>query len=57
MKLSKFYFTLIFISITLLLYYLSKNRENLQVEHIEVLDGVLSKTGHSHKYYGKKYVW
>ena len=57
MELSKLYLILILILISLLLYYLSKNRENLQVEHIEVLDGVLSKTGHSHKYYGKKYLW
>ncbi len=57
MKIPKLYFLLFLIFISLLLYCLSKSRENLQVEHIELLDGFLSKTGPSQKYYGKKYIW
>ena len=53
MKIPKLYFLLFFIFISLLFYYLSKTRENLQIENIEVLDGILSKTGPSQKYYGK----
>ena len=57
MKIPKLYFLLFLIFISLLLYCLSKSRENLQVEYIELLDGILSKTGPSQKYYGKKYIW
>ena len=57
MKIPKLYFLLFLIFICLLLYCLSKTHENLQVEHIELLDGFLSKTGPSQKYYGKKYIW
>ena len=57
MKIPKLYFLLFLVFIGLLLYCLSKSRENLQVEHIELLDGFLSKTGPSQKYYGKKYIW
>ena len=57
MKIPKLYFLLFLIFIGLLFYCLSKNRENLQIEHIELLDGILSKTGPSQKYYGKKYIW
>ena len=55
MKIPKLYFLLFFIFISLLFYYLSKSRENLQVEYIELIDGILSKTGPSQEYYGKKY--
>jgi len=57
MKIPKLYSLLFLIFIGLLLYCLSKTRENLQVEYIEVVDGILSKTGPSQKYYGKKYIW
>lgn len=57
MKIPKLYFLLFLIFIGLLLYCLSKTRENLQVEYIEVVDGILSRTGPSQKYYGKKYIW
>jgi hypothetical protein len=57
MKIPKLYFLLFLIFIGLLLYCLSKTRENLQVEYIEVIGGILSKTGPSQKYYGKKYIW
>lgn len=57
MKIPKLYFLLFLIFIGLLFYCLSKTRENLQVEYIELLDGILSKTGPSQEYYGKKYIW
>lgn len=57
MKIPKLYFLLFLIFIGLMLYCLCKTRENLQVEYIEVVDGILSKTGPSQKYYGKKYIW
>ena len=57
MKIPKLYFLLFLFFIGLLLYCLSKTRENLQVEYIELLDGILSKTGPSQEYYGKKYNW
>ena len=57
MKIPKLYFLLFLIFIGLLLYCLSKTRENLQVEYIELLDGILSKTGPSQEYYDKKYNW
>ncbi len=57
MKIPKLYFLLFLIFIGLLLYCLSKTRENLQVEYIELLDGIISKTGPSQEYYGKKYNW
>ena len=57
MKLPKLYFLLFLIFIFLLFYYLCNFRENLQVEYIELIDGILSKTGPSQQYYGKKYNW
>lgn len=57
MKIPKLNFLLFLFFIGLLFYYLSKFRENLQVEYIELLDGIISKTGPSQQYYGKKYIW
>lgn len=46
----KVYFSLVFFLIAIFLNNYYKITENLVVEHIEVLDGILSRTGPSHKW-------
>lgn len=55
MKIPKLYLLLLFFAICLSLSYLSKSREKFNVEHIELVDGILSKTGPSQRYYKNNY--
>lgn len=57
MKIPKLYLLLLFFAICLSLSYLSKSREKFNVEHIELVDGILSKTGPSQRYYKNNYSW